>query len=112
MVAGGESDSGSERVFPDRWFVGSGFLNSVRATPATTATFEIIEHSAFGRSLFGIGAEATMNYVASALLYNSIGADLPDRLSMRLEKYRGQNEIVVCPVWKSAAAIGYRMSSM
>src|SRR5438105_605573 len=51
-------------------------------------------------------------YVASALLYNSIGADLPDRLSMRLEKYRGQNEIVVCPVWKSAAAIGYRMSSM
>jgi len=50
--------------------------------------------------LFGIDGGGDNEYVASALLYNTVDAGLPGRPSMRWEKYRGEIEIIVCPVWK------------
>ena len=74
----GQSNSGSEHVFPNHRFAGGGFFDAVRAAPATAASFEIVEHSAFRSSLFGIGSGGDNEYVASALLYNTVAADLPD----------------------------------
>ena len=78
MGAGGQPNSGSEHVFPNHRFVGGGFFDAVRAAPATAASFEIVERSAFRSSLFGVGSGGDNEYVASALLYNSVAADLPD----------------------------------
>src|SRR2546422_10799346 len=57
----GQSNSGSEHVFPNHRFVGGGFFDAVRAAPATAASFEIVEHSAFRSSLFGIGSGGDKN---------------------------------------------------
>ena len=58
---------GSEHVFPNHRFVGGGFFDAVRAASATAARFEIVEHSAFRSSLFGIGSGGDNDLVASAL---------------------------------------------
>jgi len=50
--------------------------------------------------LFGIGGGGDNEYVASALLYNTVDADLPDRPSMRWEKTAPIFEIIICPGWK------------
>jgi len=72
------SDSGSDYAFPDCGSVGGGFFDAIRETPAAAAAFEIVEHSAFGSSLFGVGSGRDNEYVASALLYHTVAADLPD----------------------------------
>ena len=55
MDASRESDSGSKHDLSDHRFVGGGIFNPVCAPPAVSASFEIIEHSAFRSSLSGVG---------------------------------------------------------
>src|SRR6266481_3223501 len=81
----GQSNSGSEHVFPNHRFTSGGFFDAVRAAPATAASFEIVEHSAFRSSLFGIGSGGDNEYCRLRFLGRDFSCEV--RLAASIQSF-------------------------